>query len=75
MFGIVSGTEEAPGEDNAEARRKFMARRDRTLAIIVLAVDPSLLYLLGDPEDPKAVWKKLEEHFQPKTWSNKLQLR
>ena len=35
------------------------------------------MYLLGDPEDPKAVRKKLEEHaqFQPKTWSNKLQLR
>ena len=43
--------------------------------IIVLAVDPLLLYLLGDPEDLKAVWKKLEEQFQPKTWSNKLQLR
>ena len=55
VWDIVSGTEEAPGEDNADARRKFMARRDRTLAIIVLAVDPSLLYLLGDPEDPKAV--------------------
>ena len=64
-----------PGEDNADTRRKFLARRDRALAIIVLAVDPLLLYLLGDPEDLKAVWKKLEEQFQPKTWSNKLQLR
>ena len=75
VWDIVSGTEEAPGEDNADARRKFMARRDRTLMIIVLAVDPLLLYLLGDPEDLKAVWKKLEEQFQPKTWSNKLQFR
>lgn len=74
LWGIVSGTEEAP-EENGDARKKFMARRDRALAIIVLAVDTSLLYLLGDPEDPKAVWKKLEEQFQPKTWSNKLQLR
>ena len=48
---------------------------NRALTIMVLAVDPLLLYLLGDPEDPKAVWKKLEEQFQPKTWSNKLQLR
>ena len=75
LWGIISGTEETPGEDNADTHRKFMARRDRTLAIMVLAVDPLLLYLLGDPEDPKAVWKKLEEQFQPKTWSNKLQLR
>ena len=52
-----------------------MTRSDRALAIIVLAVDPSLLYLLGDPKDPQAVWQKLEEQFQRKTWSNKLQLR
>ena len=75
LWSIISGTEETPRVDNADPRRKFMARRDRALAIIVLAVDPSLLYLLGDLEDPKVVWKKLEEQFQPKTWSNKLHLR
>ena len=71
---IVSGTKEAPGKENADARRKCMARRDRILAIIVVAINLPLLYLLGDPEDPNSVWKKLEEQFQPKTWSNKLQL-
>ena len=75
LWGIISGTEEMPGKDNADTCRKFMARRDRALTIMVLAVDPLLLYLLGYPEDPKAVWKKLEEQFQPKTWSNKLQLQ
>lgn len=74
LWNIVNGTETAPGEDQADARRKFMARRDHVLAIIVLAMDPSQLYLLGDPEDPQAVWQKLEEQFQRKTWSNKLQL-
>ena len=38
-------------------------------------IDPSLLYLLGDPEDPKVVWKKLADEFQKKTWANKLALR
>ena len=75
LWGIVNGTEEVPGEGNAEARRKYLAKRDRALALVVLAVAPSLLYLLGDPEDPKVVWKKLEEQFQRKTWANKLQLR
>ena len=75
LWGIISGTEETPGEDNVDTRRKFMARRDCAITIIMLAVEPSLLYLLGDPEDLKAVWKKLEEQFQPMTWSNKLQLR
>ena len=32
--------------------------------------------LLGpDPEDPAAVWKKLADQFQKKTWANKLRLR
>ena len=29
---------------------KYVARRDKSLAM--LSVDPSLLYLIGDPEDP-----------------------
>ena len=48
-----------------------MARRDRALAMMVLSVDPTLLYLLGDPEDPVTVWKKLSDQFQKKTWANK----
>ena len=39
-------------------------------------MEPTLLYLLGpDPEDPAAVWKKLADQFQKKTWANKLTLR
>lgn len=48
---------------------------DRALAIIVLSVEPSLLYLLGDPQDPAVVWQKLCDQFQKKTWANKLALR
>ena len=33
------------------------------------------MYLIGDPEDPVAVWKKLQDQFQKKTWANKLALR
>ena len=40
-----------------------------------LSVDLTLLYLLGDPEDPVTVWKKLSDQFQKKTWANKLELR
>ena len=42
-----------------ERRIKFGARRDHALAIIVLSVEPTLIYLLGDPVDPVVVWKKL----------------
>ncbi len=43
--------------------------------MVVLAVDPSLLYLVRDPVDSAAVWNKLSGQFQKKTWANKLSLR
>ena len=75
LWGLVSGTETVPSEDNAEQYSKFVMKRDRALAIIVLSIDPSLLYLIGDPKDPVAVWTLLSNHFQKKTWANRLALR
>ncbi len=75
LWNIVNGTEGAPGQAQAEKYAKFMSRRDRALATIVLSVEPSLLYLLGEPDDPIVVWKKLSDQFQKKTWANKLELR
>jgi len=74
LRNIVNGSETSPQEDNSDAHAKFVVRRDRALATIVLPVDPSLLYLLGDPENPITVWKKLSDQFQKKTWANKLEL-
>ena len=53
-----------------------MLRRDRASTMIVLSVDPTLLFLLGpDPKTPAVVLKKLADQFQKKTWPNKLALR
>lgn len=41
----------------------------------MLAVDPALLYLVGDHKDPVVVWQKLQNQFQKKTWANKLALQ
>ena len=58
LWGIVDGTKEAPGLDSsANILAKFKTRKDRALAIIVLPIEHSLLYLLGDPQDPVQVWK------------------
>ena len=75
LWGIVAGTEKAPDTSDADKLAKFKGRSDRALATIVLAIDPSLLYLVGDPVDPAAVWNKLSGQFQKKTWANKLSLR
>ena len=75
VWSIVNGLEESPDSGDRNQYSKFVSRRDKALATIVLSVDPSLLYLIGDPEDPVAVWKKLSDQFQKKTWANKLVLR
>ena len=75
LWGLASGMEEVPDNEEEDARRKYIIKRDRALAIIVLSVDPSLLYLLGDPQDPVIIWKKLEDQFQKRSWANKLALR
>ena len=74
LWGIVSKTE-TPPDVETDGYAKFVTRRDRALATIVLSVDPSLLYLLGDPTDPAVVWEKLSSQFQKKTWANRLALR
>ena len=79
LWDIVNGTEVAPvdGADRPWDRQaKFAARRNRALAGIVLAIEPSLLYLVGaDPTDPVIVWGTLADQFQRKTWANKLELK
>ena len=62
-------------EEGTDGYSKFVTRRDRALAIIVLSVDPSLLYIIGDPTEPTVVWRQLSAQFQKKTWANKLALR
>ena len=73
VWNIVNGLEVLPEDQNA--RLKYYERRDKALAIIVLNVKTSLLYLLGDPVDPKEVWLKIQDQFQKKSWANKLILK
>ena len=74
LWRIVTGQETAPTGSETE-QAKFAVRRDRALATVVLSVDTSLLYVLGDPEDPVVVWKKLADQFEKKTWATRLDLR
>ena len=71
---IVTGREIVPIGSEAEPAN-FAARRDRALATVVLSVDTSLLYLVGNPEDPVVVWKKLANQLDKQMWATKLDLR
>ena len=74
LWGSVNGSETAPA-DGADRIAKFNARKDKALATIILSIDPTLLYLVGEPKDPVDVWKLLSNNFQKKTWANRLALR
>ena len=50
LWRIVTGEETAPTRGSESEQAKFASRRDRALATIVLTVDTSLLYLIGNPE-------------------------
>ena len=75
LWTFVDGSKAPPDDSASLEYGKFIARRDRVLAVIVLSVQPSLLYLIGDPDNPVDVWKKLANQFQKKSWANKLELR
>ena len=70
----MDGSEVAPPKTD-DQYRKFMSRSNEMLATIVLSLDPSLLYFIGDPQDPETFWTKLSDQFQKKTWENMLVLR
>jgi len=53
----------------------YALRNNKALTTIVLAVDPSLLYLLGlIMKDLKVIWNALADQFQHYTLANLLEL-
>ena len=61
--------------DSEDKKAKYKSKKDKALSTIVLSIEPSLLYIIDEPDDPVVVWKKLADQFQKKTWANKLVLR
>ena len=75
LWSIIAKQETAPVDITSREYATFMTRYNKALATIVLTLDPNLLYILGEPDDPVFVWEKLAEQFQKKSWVNKLILR
>ena len=75
VWGVVDETVVRPPEGETDKLAKFNTKWDRALAIIVLSIEPKLLYLIGEPTSPIVVWRTLADQFQKKTWANKLHLR
>ena len=75
VWGIVSGTEEAPASDvYPKELEHYAGMQDKALATVVLSVDPSLLYLIGDSVDPVSVWKKTGRTVPEKVMGQSIEL-
>ena len=58
VWNIVNGTEIVPdSRTEMGLQAKYLSRKDRALVTIVLSLEPTLLYLIGDPDDPGVAWK------------------
>ena len=66
---------QAPARAKPRPTRNSCQDETRPCISNYCSIRTSLLYLIGDPKDPVAVWKKLQDQFQKKTWANKLELR
>ena len=76
LWGVVDNTDPAPSvSDSEDKKAKYKSKKDKALATIVLSIEPALLYIIDEPNDPVVVWQKLADQFQKKTWANKLVLR
>ena len=53
FWSLVGGTEPVPKQTDADKYTKYLEKKNKALAAIVLIVDPKLLYLIGDPENPQ----------------------
>ena len=74
LWKFVEGTEATPPSTDP-SYKKFVERWDRALAIVVLSIDPTLLYLIGEPTNPKTVWTTLADQFHKTMCANKLQMK
>lgn len=53
VLSVVEGTEPVPDQADTTQYKKYTLKNNRALVITVLSVDPKLLHLLGEPEDPQ----------------------
>uniref|UniRef100_A0A1X7UD16 CCHC-type domain-containing protein n=1 Tax=Amphimedon queenslandica TaxID=400682 RepID=A0A1X7UD16_AMPQE len=74
LWGVVDNSDSVPNvSDSVDKKAKYKSKKNKALATIV--IEPSLLYIICEPDDPVTVWQKLADQFQKKTWANKLVLR
>ena len=69
LWGIVNGTEDAPGTEASEHEvADYIKRKRRSCAVQASAVHTDLVYLLPEGNElsyPREIWTILSVHFEP----------
>ena len=75
QWKVVDDTEKIPDENDIELFEKYTLKFERALAIIVLRIAASTLYLITTCTAPHEAWKALTAYFERVSLSNKLLLQ
>ena len=75
LWDLVTGEETIAEDASAAERLKFKKRNDRAHSEICLAVTESIQVYVRNTDNGKDAWKALEDHFEEKTLSRKINLR
>ena len=75
VWKIVTGEQVLAPEADNNATAAFEILQCKAYAAIVQNIHPSVVYLVGQEDDPVVIWKKLRDHFQKDTFANKRELR
>ena len=74
--GFVDGTEPIPTKDGvAEVKAGYQKRSQKTFSLIVLAITPSLVYLVTLCNQPREAWEALQKQFERDMLEHKLLLK
>ena len=74
LWDRVSGSEISPVSGNERALTKWTKKQNKAVTFLYSLVQSEVFYVIEDisEDDPAAIWKALEGHFEQRTTSWKL---
>ena len=74
LWDIVNGSEISPASGNEGALTEWTKKRNKAVNFLYSSVQSEVFYVIEDvsEDDPAAIWKALEGHFEQRTTSRKL---
>ena len=74
LWDIVDGSETLPATGNDRALTEWISKRNKAVNFLYSPVQSEVFYVIEDisEDDPAAIWRALEGHFEQRTTSREL---